>query len=166
MLDAPEQWRDIPGYEGRYYISDRGHVAVRRDGELWGRKLNSCTHYLSFSVSNGTGKPQTCLYVHRVVARVFHGPRPAGMVIRHVDGNRFNNAVDNIAYGTPEENAADDVAHGKHARTRNGRSKLDERDVAVIKRLLADKVGTSALARAFGVTPTAIDHIKAGRQWR
>jgi hypothetical protein len=56
--------------------------------------------------------------VHPLVAAAFIGPRPDGMEIRHLDGERFNNAAVNLCYGTPSENARDRVNHGRDAQAR------------------------------------------------
>ena len=165
MVNSNEEWRPIPNYETRYHVSSLGRIAVLKNGELVGRKLNLATAYLSFSVSNGPGNPQSSLYVHQVVAIVFLGPRPPGSVIRHLDGNRYNNSAENLSYGTPQENSLDCVKHGTHKGSNNGRAKLDERDVLAIKSLISDNVSTLIIARAFGVAPPTIHHIKDGSNW-
>lgn len=35
-------------------------------------------------------------YVHRLVWEYFHGPIPKGYIIRHRDGNKLNNEIDNL----------------------------------------------------------------------
>jgi len=52
--------------------------------------------------------------IHRLVAAAFHGPRPDGQHIRHLDGNHLNNEASNLTYGTPSQNILDQVAHGRH----------------------------------------------------
>lgn len=52
--------------------------------------------------------------VHHLVAYAFLGPRPLAMDIRHLDGNRLNCALENLAYGTRSENIRDEVKHGTH----------------------------------------------------
>lgn len=42
--------------------------------------------------------------VHSLVAQAFLGDRPKGMVIDHIDGNRFNNHYTNLRYCTQKEN--------------------------------------------------------------
>ena len=55
--------------------------------------------------------------VHGLVARTHLGPQPApGYEVRHLDGNKFNNHVRNLAWGTQKENAADREAHGTTSR--------------------------------------------------
>jgi hypothetical protein len=52
--------------------------------------------------------------VHQLVAEAFHGSRPDGLVIRHLDGDKMNNRATNLRYGTSSENAQDRLEHGRH----------------------------------------------------
>lgn len=104
------EWRDIPNWEGLYRISDTGLVySVRRN-----KILNpgvSGRGYLRFNMHrNGV---RTYAEVHRLVAEIFIG-HVDGAVTRHKDGNRFNNSVDNLEWGTYSENTVDSVNHGTH----------------------------------------------------
>lgn len=58
--------------------------------------------------------PTVSVYVHHSVAEAFLGPRPNGMQIRHLDGDKLNNRVGNLRYGTPSENVRDVLRHGRH----------------------------------------------------
>lgn len=56
-------------------------------------------------------------FIHKLVAYAFVGPRPSPRhEVRHLDGNPLRNAVDNIAWGTRTENAADRERHGRTSR--------------------------------------------------
>lgn len=82
-----EQWRDIPGYEGRYQVSDMG--CVRSLGRwakcgkngvgsrwIWGRVLRpgrQPSGHLTVAVGKGNS-----IGVHRAVMLAFNGPPPAG----------------------------------------------------------------------------------------
>lgn len=55
--------------------------------------------------------------VHRLVAKKFLSPRPTPQhQIRHLDGDKTNNAAENLAWGTAKENAADRERHGRTSR--------------------------------------------------
>lgn len=43
------------------------------------------------------------LFVHRIVADAFLGPKPDGMVTDHIDRDRTNNVVSNLRYCTHRE---------------------------------------------------------------
>lgn len=72
--------------------------------------------YLFTSVYEGSKRVR--LYAHRSVMAAFVGPRPEGVVTRHLDGDPSNNELSNLQYGTPNENALDSVAHGTHVAAR------------------------------------------------
>ena len=166
-MDLPEVWAKVPGYEEFYEVSNHGNFARRLSDGRQLRKLNSCTPYLSVSAKSINGESQKCIYIHKLVAQVFIGPRPDGLVIRHLDGNRYNNKVTNLAYGSVEQNHADTRKHKTHSRENNGRSLLSERCVSAIKFLHAKKlVRQTDLAKAFNVTDSAISAILKGRNWK
>jgi hypothetical protein len=50
--------------------------------------------------------------IHVLVTGAFIGPRPDGMQVRHLDGNKLNNRTENLSYGTPSENQFDRTKHG------------------------------------------------------
>jgi len=167
MSNLPEIWEKLPGYENFYEISSHGRLAkLLADGRRL-RKLNSKTHYLSASLKSINGLPQKTIYIHQVVAKVFIGPRPDGMVIRHLDGNRHNNAVSNLTYGTPQQNHEDTKRHKTNWHENNGRALLTERCVNAIRHLHQECALTqTALAKAFDVSNGTICAIIKGRNWR
>lgn len=118
-----EEWRPVPGGLP-YEVSSFGRLrslprtVVRSNGapqRVAGRVLrlnpNEAGHLTaSFSVLG----ERRGVKVHWVVAEAFHGPRPAGMEIRHLDGDPTNNRAVNLRYGTRSENCQDRVWHGTH----------------------------------------------------
>jgi len=58
---------------------------------------------------------RTSHQVHVLVLTAFAGPRPDGMVVRHLNGDRADNRLANLAWGTASENVHDTVRHGTHA---------------------------------------------------
>lgn len=119
-----ERWLPVVGYEWGYEVSDAGRVRsidriIRRsDGRIRrhrGRILKpspmSPGGYLIVGLGTKSGCTKT---VHRLVAAAFC-PRPDGAdVVRHLDGNKVNNTVANLAWGTTSENRLDDVRLGVH----------------------------------------------------
>ena len=117
-------WFSIPGYTGLYEVSTDGRVRSVARTVAWGR--HGQTRYKQkelkqFASKNGyacvklakRGVTRT-EYVHELVLRAFAGPRPETVErgeIRHLDGDKTNNTLQNLCYGTVKENAADRVAH-------------------------------------------------------
>ena len=55
--------------------------------------------------------------VHRLVAIVHLGPAPsAAHEVRHLNGDKSDNRVENLAWGTRKQNAADRARHGRTSR--------------------------------------------------
>lgn len=104
-----EIWKPIPGYEGRYEVSNMGRVkSFARD--LQGRSLRPGVASTGYpSVVLGRGNTQN---VHVLAALAFIGPCPAGCEVRHIDGRRANPRADNLQYGTRRENIEDSRKHG------------------------------------------------------
>ena len=113
-------WRDVPGSDGRYLVNDQGQVYSRwQRRPLKGRRVGSGHVRVYLRLPEGPrGR-----YVHQLVMEAFVGPRPAGMDTRHLDGNPANNALANLAYGTPSENARDRRRHGTDANARKAECK-------------------------------------------
>ena len=99
-----------------------------------------------------------------IVCVAFHGPRPDGMVIRHLDGSRDNNAAKNLMWSTQKENISDKTRHGtSQCGERNARTILTEENVRYIR---ASTERGAALARRFGVGRCCISAIRTGRNWK
>lgn len=94
-----EEWRDVPGYEGLYEVSNLGRV--RRNGRIL-RPYKDTWGYLSVSLSkNGIRR---IVSVHRLVAQSFI-PNPNNYPqINHRDENKTNNAISNLEWCTCEYN--------------------------------------------------------------
>lgn len=166
MTDDPEIWKPVSGYEGIYEISSLGRFAAIRNGERFLRKINKATSYRSVSLKKREqDERQKVGYIHVMVAKAFLGDRPSGHVVRHKDGNKYNNSVHNLCYGTPFENKEDDVRNEIHKGERNGNSKLNEVAVKAIKLLFTHNISEAEIARHLGVTQAAIRAIKIGRNW-
>lgn len=110
MTKIEEVWKDIPGYEGFYQVSNTGLVlSLSRYGCRNNRLLKLHDHpqgYLHVILCNqGLRRP---LRVHQLVAMAFLGHTPNGYtkVINHKDFNRKNNHVDNLEVVTPRENCS------------------------------------------------------------
>ncbi|WP_439621469.1 HNH endonuclease signature motif containing protein [Gemmata sp.] len=105
--------------------------------------------------------------VHRLILEAFVGPCPLGMETRHLDGDRLNNRLDNLAWGTPAENAADRIRHGTVLwGTRCSSAKLTEAQVREILHLYRTTCpDRPALAARFGVSWSTVNRIVTGATW-
>lgn len=109
-----EEWRDLPGYEGDYMVSNFGRikstVGYRRPKEhvLKDFNIGSGYRYVTLSVR---GHRENVL-VHRAVAMAFVDGWFDGAEVNHLDGNKHNNHADNLEWTTHKANiwhAADEL---------------------------------------------------------
>jgi hypothetical protein len=136
-VPAIEVWRPFPGGHGRYEVSNFGDV--RSIGwqvtvaHRWGKtSIRTNKPRPIRPNSNGSGyltvmlRVEGCskrFYVHRAVLEAFVGPPPSGRhQAAHWDGVRSNNALANLRWALPVENAADRVRHGTHLTNRPKRT--------------------------------------------
>ena len=116
-----ERWKSIPGLEGRYEVSDLGRVKslqrIVSVGNNTGKVL--VPERIRKLSPSPQGYPRVRLcgktrLVHHLVLLAFVGPRPVGLEIRHLNGNRADSRLANLAYGTRSENQMDSIRHGTH----------------------------------------------------
>ena len=166
MTSWLEEWRDIPGYEGRYQASSLGNIrSLDRKVNIGkgftrlmrGRVLKPAGSKYNAHLTVVLGHGSNGSAVHKLVALAFLGPAPVGCDVRHLDGDPLNNRVDNLAYGSRTENILDVYRIGRAWRALN----VDQvRDIR--RRLQAGERGAD-LAREYGVGQGCISSIKRGR---
>ena len=109
-----EQWKPIPGYEGLYEASDLGRVRSPR--KILKQRLHITRRYPVVELSKD-GKSRETL-VHRVVLMAFRGMPQPGQEACHNNGDRRDNRLTNLRWGTHSENSIDQVLHGTHRNIR------------------------------------------------
>ena len=100
-------------------------------------------------------------YVHQVVCETFHGPKPEGMEVLHLDDDKTNYDPSNLKWGTPSENRK--MARG---RGKNTRHKLTMPDVAQIRAFRRIKPYGYApiMAEKFGISVHHVYEVARGRR--
>jgi hypothetical protein len=140
------------------------------------RKLKPTKHYkngyLFVTLSYRYKKKKYNKNVHRLILETFTGPCPVGMEACHKDGNKLNNKLYNLKWGTHSDNEKDKTKHGTRFQPdnkgeRHGRAKLTNLDVMEIKKLLKRNcLKGYEIAKIYGVTRKTISSINLRRTWR
>ena len=170
----PVGFRQIPGFP-RYCIAEDGTILSicghRGRADLpWSEARCiapdiASNGYRRVSLRHDGRKHQ--VHVHALVLTLFIGPRPDGMECRHIDGNKLNNHVANLIWGTRSENQLDRRLHDTASRgERHGQAKLTNADVLEIRRRAANGDVHRVIAEDFHVARTTISGIVTCRKWR
>lgn len=132
-----EVWKSVPDYEGIYEVSDHGRV--RGVSRIDGRGHHRETSVKPPTLAGPKGKQylQVQLYrmpkpcpccghrerskgqarkVHLLVLEAFISPRPPGMQGCHNNGDKLDNRLENLRWGTPGSNTRDKRDHGTNHR--------------------------------------------------
>lgn len=151
---------------------------MKTEDQFWSSKTVSdkgCWEWTRSLRSNGYGqlrwKERANISAHRLSYILSKGPIPDGMLVCHTCDNRKCINPDHLFLGTYQDNHDDMILKGRKrwvARrgSMQGNSKLNEADVALIKRKLSEGEKGRHIAAKFGVSPSTISLIKLGKFWR
>jgi hypothetical protein len=174
-----EAWKEIPGYNGIYEVSDQGNVRsyqsrgvgkpnLTRQPKNLIPKLNS-NGYLRVNITlDGKAKFKS---VHRLVMLAFVGDSP--LEVNHKNTIRTDNRLENLEYLTVAENRryAVDVLGKKRTSTaqrgeKSGGAKLTENQVIEIRKAYQEGAITSDLANKYSLSRSACIRIINGKTWK
>lgn len=147
-----------------YYVTEDAKVFVKVGDELKELKqYSSKTGYLSVRILEPNPHYGRYALVHRLVADAFL-ERPdtnEKLVVRHLNDDKSNNSLANLAWGTYKENFNDAVQNQKLSRPFGGNhSKIKNEDQNIIRDLLTIGLSTKTIAGFFGVRPETIAKYK------
>ena len=107
-----EIWKDIPGFEGLYQVSNCGRVKATKkwnvncrsfiDDERILKPTDNGHGYMIVGLRKNTKKHNR--YVHRLVAQAFVDNPLNRKVVNHKDYDKGNNNADNLEWCTQKEN--------------------------------------------------------------
>lgn len=178
---SEEIWKPVLGYEGLYEVSSLGRVksldrvVMHKNGKKTQRRgciikqyIGDVGYYCVRISKDGDGKH---LRTHVLVCTAFHGQRPKGMEVLHLDGTRTNNRADNLMWGTRSDNMKDPICKAKRivatkALWVNGRMESKKKRVVQYDtrgNLIAEFESTCAASRATGLMRESISHACLGK---
>ena len=99
-----EEWRDVPGWEGLYEVSDDGRVRSLREGR-YHMKEKTPTNVRGYLKVSLYQKPRhQMISVHRLVAEVFVPNPECKPFVNHINGIKTDNRKENLEWVTAQEN--------------------------------------------------------------
>lgn len=158
---------EIPGHPD-YLATDQGDVISLRSGVPHVlRQHEDRFGYLHVCLRVPGRRNNKRFSVHRLILLAFRGePFGPDIQCRHLDGNKKNNTLPNLSWGTGKENYADRVRHGWR---QHGASNLNHRfspdRIAEVKQLRRSGLSQDGIALVTGVSQTHVSRILRGVVW-
>lgn len=163
-----EKWKDIPGYDGMYQVSDEGRVRSwkrhagrpgKRNEPVILKQTPDSPGYLRVSLWNDGVRKMGV--IHRLVPELFI-PNPENKeYINHLDGNKFNNNASNLRWSTPSENAL----HAYDSGLRKGGRMSKVKAKKLKKDLISGDLSTSRASELFSITAQHAKRVLKGECW-
>lgn len=105
-------WKDIPGYNGRYQASDCGKIrSILREPYTVLKPHQNKNGYACVTIRCSKQNKKT-IEIHRLTAKTFLRKRRNKRYVNHKDGNKQNNNIFNLEYTTQSENIKHAVETG------------------------------------------------------
>lgn len=95
MEHEKEVWKDIPGYEGLYQVSNMGRVKNIHKTNHYILSLKNSCKYPSYILINKFGERHHEM-PHRIAYLAFVGEIEKGYDIHHINGNSHDNRIVNL----------------------------------------------------------------------
>ncbi len=165
--ELQEEWRDVPGYEGIYQVSNTGRVKALTRVSSVGRHLkerilkpSNINGYHGYNLCRG-GERQH-FYAHQLVYMTFIGEIAPPMEIDHINKVRDDNRPENLRLFTRKQN----MQFRRQRGADNYAAKLSwEQADDIRNRIQNPQVTQAELAREYEVTPTCINNIVSGKTY-
>lgn len=150
-----ELWADIPGWP-EYKVSNLGNImrTKRAYGATAGKVISqrkTKNGYVVVSLCRNSVKKD--MTVHRLVASAWIGEIPPGMDVCHNDGDKENNASQNLRIDTRKGNMLDTLKHGTTNRgERCGSNKYSREKILAFRSDVDSGMKVAQASRKHGIS--------------
>lgn len=161
--------RTVAGYEREYVVSCFGDVfSIPRKGAWLIRKLKPQINHNGYEkVTLLKNNCRKYMFVHRIVANAFIENPENKRTVNHKDGNKRNNAIENLEWATHSENRIHAVENnlGIIAKGEAMSKKLTNSDVIEILNLRNKGYLHKEIAMKFKIGVSTVQCILNGSRW-
>ncbi len=163
-----EVWRVVPNCNNRYQVSNYGRlksfVFNKKDGQIIkGSYINGFKH-ITLTMDEHIRR----VYIHKLVAEVWISkPSEQHIYVTHLDRNLKNNHISNLEWHTHRtliEKHREFATPHQYSKVISN-SKLKESDIMLLKKMLANGVVQSKIAKMFCISEMQVTRIKRGENW-
>lgn len=174
-----EKWKDIPGYEGLYQVSNLGRVkslermVTYSDGrrykykEIIRKHLSTKQGYLSVSLSKDDKDVR--FLVHRLIGICFIENPDNKPFLNHKNGIKSDNSLTNLEWVSAKENvnhAYENKLMNPVYGERSPFAKLNEDEVIAIRRMHKEGVSIKEISERLKIGSRNVYHICSNQTWR
>ena len=165
MNQPDEELKDIPGYEGKYAISNTGNVWSHYYKKFLNNVVGNHGYVVTHLYSGGI---RTQHSRHRLVATAFVDNPENYPIVNHKDGVKTNNHFKNLEWTTYSGNmlhARDTGLNNNHGESSH-LAKLSQTEVEEIRELyITCNMTQREIAKIFNVKQTTISNIIRKISW-
>ena len=169
LIDGPanriEQAEQVPGWPA-YRVTRSGRIFGHK-GEL--KERANTRGYPSVVLQESAKQENGRIWyakVSQVVALTFLGPANARQV-RHLDDDKMNSNLENLAYGTAADNAEDARRNGRLMEgEKHGNSKYTAEQIKEVRRLRKQGATLKQIQELTGVHQCTAWQVLKGFHWR
>ncbi|WP_185269590.1 NUMOD4 domain-containing protein [Chryseobacterium bernardetii] len=166
-----EIWEDIPGYNGKYYISQYSRVKslIKRKPIILKRSLSSGKHKVVLVGKCGRLISED---VGRLCAKVHIRPPEENEVIEYRDGNRFNNMANNLSWISRQDSRNKTLLRCRQSNIKlnagesNGRAKINKIQAIEIRTLKSAGATYSQIAKKYNISIPIAQRVVEKRTWK
>ena len=154
---------------GQYLVSSHGRVKHKGNMQIIKAFLHLGYLFVSFRFTRVSGITTNKNFsIHRLVAEVFLKRRDSfHNEVRHLNGIKTDNRVENLMWGTRAENMDDGLRlRERSIGSHRSASKLKESEVVIIRRLVKQCVSTHRVAALFQINQSNVSRINRHKGWR
>jgi|SaaInlV_125m_DNA_1040241.scaffolds.fasta_scaffold00029_63 predicted transcriptional regulator len=160
MIFNPNNWYDIPGYNGKYQINTIGQVksnTAKSKGKL-----------LNITENNGYNRVKlesTIFQLHRIVALTFlQNPNNLEQV-NHIDGDKSNNTLENLEWICRSDNQKHAYETRLRTPTKGRKSPQSKTIQKIVDGIVVAKyTSTSNASKELGLSQSLISMIISGKR--
>lgn len=175
-MSKTERWVDIPDYIGIYQVSSFGRVRSlsryirckfgkrKIPGKIIKQSIINSNYKIVGLSKNGTSDH---ILVHRLVLLAFVGQCPPKMQCRHLDGDKHNNRLSNLTWGTSSQDQEDRRRHGTMPTGEDISWALFKNfEIAEIHEMYNQGFSQSEIAHKFNTSQSIIGRILRGATYK
>lgn len=170
-MNNEEVWAPIPCLDGKYEVSNIGRVrglkyrwGLRKQPKLIkSHKSRDGYHRVVLMKEDGSNKMWS---LHRLVLTAFLGKKPSNVDACHLDGDKSNNKLSNLCWGSRKENMSHIPKSERKSRKGLPKKRLEEDEVVDLMFMFSYGCNRHDIADRYGLAMTSLHEIARGNQWK